>query len=104
MKFQQANIPRLGRAQWRFLVTMHIMERDVEVVCAVFGFIKVRLGCASRLLICLCHNEPSVPKQVQSMYGPLNLHHYVGGWYNQILCHSQLELRLSWAVTTTSPP
>ena len=24
------------------------------------------------------------------------------GWSNQLLCHSHLELRLSWAVTTTS--
>ena len=23
-----------------------------------------------------------------------------GGWSYQLLCHSQLELRLSWAVTT----
>ena len=26
----------------------------------------------------------------------------VGGWSNPFLCHSQLELRLSWAVTIKS--
>ena len=26
-----------------------------------------------------------------------------GGWSNQELCHSQLELRLSWAVTISWP-